>query len=150
MHLPVSQGHLLSAVKGMPAVGNPAVQGLVIPPCHEVRPRPCCARAHCRHLRELQTQSTSPLTPREGVGTSFVNHAELLRARGQGFPPPQSVQRNMLNICKGREIRWNRAREGWLSVDLFEGCTALLPQGGRKKAPWDIMCTGSCLLCPGF
>lgn len=69
----------------------------------------------------------------EGVSASFVSHPELLRARGQGFPLPQSVQRDMLNICKGHEIRCNREREGWLSVDLLEGCTVALPQGGRKR-----------------
>lgn len=109
MDLPGSEGHLWSGVKGTPAVGKQAVQVLVIPACHEA--------TLCKSTLQGPAGGSVPerfsVSHRgEGVSTSFVSHAELLRARGQGFPPPHSVQRDMLNICKGHEIRCNREREG--------------------------------------
>lgn len=118
----------------MHAVGKQAVQELVIPPCHEVRPRPPCARAHCRDLREVLCQSTAPSHAGEkGLAPHLSVTLSCREPEGRDSHQPESLQRDMLNICKGCEIRCNREREGWLSVDLLEGFAVLCPQGGRKR-----------------
>lgn len=107
---------------------------LVVPPCPEVGPRPSCARAYWRDLWEPCPRALLCLTQGEGVSASFVSHTQLLRARGQGFIPTTPLgSKGYAKYMQRHEIRCNREREGWLSVDLPEGCTVPLPQGGRKK-----------------
>jgi len=146
VHLSISQGHLLIRVKETPAVWKQAAQMLMIPLCHEVRPRPSCVRVYRKDLWKVRSHSTSPS---DTWGRGLVCHLSVTprswKLEGRDSHHPVSVWREILNICKEYEIRCNREREGWLPMDLLEGCALSLPQGRRRLL--GTPCALGCACC---